>query len=198
MASNKLISIAKNNLDDLINLLKFDYVRGYLFTEADIQFSVIRHLYNSLSKKDDRWFVGAEHVLKIKSTDKKWKPDISCFYLPQKLSKFIEDQERYLVAVIEIKYWKNPLSDLKKLTSIQRSKDCLVWSIFANHFDSTIHQKYAEQSNDYQSEVEKWIQRSPEKRGATIIKCDRIPKSKRFSKYSDRVEALREHFWIND
>jgi len=193
MPNTKEIKIVRTALEQLNGLLAYDYARGYFHQEADIQFAVIRHLYDELSiKVNDRWFVGSEHTLNSGK-----KPDVLCYYLPTDYAKFINNRELYLVAVIEIKYYTSPVADFAKLTKIQKAHKCLAWSIFANHFDAQIHKDYAIQHNLYEKKANKWINEDSTIRGATILKCGQVSTTGKFAPFTSRIEALRKHFWIN-
>jgi hypothetical protein len=178
------------------DLLAFDYARGYFHQEADIQFAVARHLYAALSNVDDHWFVGSEHTLSCGK-----KPDVLCYYLPDDYALFIKEtdnREKYLVAVIKIKFFASPEADLAKLTAIQEDHECLVWSIFANHFDAQIHEDYAKQHNLYEKKANKWINVDSTNRGATILKCGQVSTMGKFAPFASRIQALRDIFWIHD
>lgn len=192
MPSAKLIQKVRAVLTTLESSLKRDYAKGYLFMEGDIQLAVGRHLYDALSEIDDRWFVAAEHTIR------QWKPDIVCYFFPDRFRRFLPHYEDYVVAIIEIKYWLSPLPDLRKLAKIQKSKGCLVWSVFANHFDRSIHRQNAEKAAGYESAVKKWVARSPGNRGATILRCGHIRPVGQFSRYKERINAYRNDFWVHD
>ena len=194
MADTQTILRARTALDALGASIQREYSRCAILTEADVQAVVVEHLKKELRDHDETWIVGANHPLGVS------RPDILCYYAPLTYDGFESDyleDDRALVAIIEIK-WAWPLEDdLAKLRRLQceHGSDILAWMVYADHFDPSIHRVNAAQHETRAAAILQWEEEMDDLRGHTIVRCGDIVGH---GANSERIRAIRERWWTND
>ena len=169
-----------------------DCAAGLIWTEADFQFSVVKHLRESLSKAGTgRWFVASNHALFGV------RPDVVCYLIEGDFGKFILKPTSYIVGAIEIKIAHTPVPDLPKLAAFQRRAGGIAWIIYGDHFSEKIHKSnYAAQLRRERA-IRQW-KGSRADRGYFILKTARLEKNPAFAATRTIIQEFNSKYWRHD
>ncbi len=172
-------------------------MRAAIRSEADLQAVVVAHLKDQLRRYDDHWIIGANFRLG------EYCPDVLCYYAPLGYSEFVREylnENKTLVAAIEIKWASKLKDDLAKLSEIQRQhrNEILAWMVYGGHFSPSIHRAYANEDRQREISIREWVADHAKVWGTTIIRCGKIEAAGINARFTERVRAMKNHWWIND
>ena len=179
-------------IDKMPSIINADFCAGHVRSEADLQFSVVRHLRSSLpTTGEGRWLIGGNHTLHGV------RPDVACYRIDGDFGEFTAKPEESLVGVIEIKFASDPTADLDKMTRFQARANALAWIVYGDHYSEAIHRANYRAQRRREAAIVQWKGRRQD-RGYYIMKTSVLETDAAFVGHRETVKRFNANFWNRD